>query len=68
MLESSVKEKAMNMLLDELSGLMDELMYTNDENESVVLKEKIDLLEKMKEEVYKGNERIINKILKAGDD
>lgn len=60
------KEKAMNILLYFISTTLDKLMYTNDENERERLKEKMNILEQMKEEIYIGNDRIIYKLLKAG--
>jgi len=60
------KEKAMTIVVNELARLMDRFIK-NDSNESELLKEKIDVLEQMKDEINKGNENIIRKILETGE-
>lgn len=60
------KEKAMTIVVNELARLMDRYIK-NDSNESELLKEKIDVLEQMKDEINKGNENIIRKILETGE-
>ena len=47
---------------NELAKLLDEYAKEKDENKSKELKEKIDILKKIKIEILKGNEEIIKMI------
>ena len=65
-MDSLEKEKAMDIIISEISKLMEKLMNSKSEDDTKLIEEKIDVLEKIKMEIYKGNKKIINKVLKVG--
>lgn len=56
-------EIAQEIIEDELARIVNEYAVTKDETKSKKLKEKIDILKKIKIEVYNGNLSIIKMVL-----
>lgn len=56
-------EIAQELIEDELARIVNEYAVTKDEAKSKKLKEKIDVLKKIKKEVYNGNPNIIKMVL-----
>lgn len=56
-------EIAQEIIEDELARIVNEYAVTKDETKSKKLKEKIDVLKKIKIEVYNGNLSIIKMVL-----
>lgn len=57
---------AINILVDNIATLTNEYSTTKDEKRSKELKEKINVLNQIKNEVYLGNEDIILNVIKKG--
>ncbi len=66
-METFEKEKAMNIVIDAISQMMNQLMDNKKNSNEKEIKEKIEVLQGVKNEIYKGNEIIIRKVLEKGD-
>lgn len=66
-METFEKEKAMNIVVDAISQMMNQLMDNKKNSNEKEIKEKIEVLQGVKNEIYKGNEIIIRKVLEKGD-
>ena len=55
---------AEEIVIDKLTNLMNEYSITKDRKRSIELKKKIDVLQKIKEEIYSGSQRIIKMVIK----
>lgn len=66
-MESIEKEKALNIVVDAISQMMNQLMENKDKSSQKQIKEKLEVLQGVKDEIYKGNEKIIKKVLETGD-
>lgn len=56
-------DMAIDIVTNNISELTKMYSITKDENESKQLQEKINLLNKLKDEIYLGNKEIINKVI-----
>ncbi len=56
-------ERAINIVMDNIAKLTKKFSVTKDEKESNELKDKINILNKIKDEIYLGNENIIKKVI-----
>lgn len=54
---------ALNIIIDNIAKLTREYSLTKDKKTSIELKEKVNVLNKIKEEIYLGNIEIINKVI-----
>ena len=66
-METVEKEKALSIVVSAISQMMNLLMKCKDKKKSKLLKEKITVLQDVKDEIYKGNEKIIKKVIETGD-
>ena len=66
-MENIEKEKAMDIIVNGISQIMNKWMENKDEQKAKELKEKFNVLQGMKDEIYKGNEKIIKKVIEIGD-
>lgn len=57
------RELALNIIMNNIAEFTREYSITKDKNKSTELKEKVDVLNKIKEEIYLGNTEIINKVI-----
>lgn len=57
---------AIDIVMNNIATLTNEYSTTKDEQRSKELKEKINILNKIKDEVYLGNEDIILNVIKKG--
>ncbi len=57
---------AIDIVMNNIATLTNEYSTTKDKNRSKELKEKIDILNQIKNEVYLGNEDIILNVIKKG--
>lgn len=57
------KELAINIIMDNIAELTKEYSITKDKDKSTELKEKVNVLNRIKEEIYIGNTEIINKVI-----
>ena len=57
------KELAINIIMDNIAELTKKYSIAKDKNKSRELKEKVNVLNKIKEEIYLGNTEIINKVI-----
>lgn len=57
---------AIDIVMNNIAALTNEYATTKDEKRSKELKEKINILNKIKDEVYLGNEDIILNVIKKG--
>lgn len=57
------KELAINIIMDNIAELTKEYSITRDKDKSTELKEKVNVLNRIKEEIYIGNTEIINKVI-----
>lgn len=57
-------EKALEIVTDKIVLLTKEYSTQKEEKNNNELKEKLELLKKIRIEVYKGNKEIINKVIK----
>lgn len=57
---------AIDIVMNNIATLTNEYSTTKDENKSKELKEKINILNQIKNEVYLGNEDIILNVIKKG--
>lgn len=57
---------AIDIVMNNIAALTNEYSTTKDEQRSKELKEKINILNKIKDEVYLGNEDIILNVIKKG--
>ncbi len=56
-------ERAINIIMNNIAELTKKFSVTKDEKESNELKDKINILNKIKDEIYLGNENIIKKVI-----
>lgn len=56
-------ERAINIIMNNIAELTKKFSVTKDEKESNELKDKINILNKIKDEIYFGNENIIKKVI-----
>ena len=56
-------EQAMYIVTNEIAKIMDSYAIEKDKEKSQKSKEKIDLLQKIKDEIYIGNKNIIDRVL-----
>lgn len=56
-------KNAMNIIMNNIAKLTQEYSFEKDKNKSKELKEKINILNKIKDEIYTGNKEIINRVL-----
>lgn len=56
-------EIAINIIMNNIAELTQKFSVTKDEKESNELKNKINVLNKIKDEIYLGNENIIKKVI-----
>lgn len=56
-------EDAKNIIMNKIAEITNEYSITKEEIKSKELKEKIDVLNKIKEEIYLGNTDIINNVI-----
>ena len=54
---------ALNIIMDNIAKLTRKYSLTKDKKTSIELKEKVNVLNKIKEEIYLGNIEIINKVI-----
>ena len=66
-METVEKEKALSIVVSAISQMMNLLMKCKDKKKSKLLKEKITVLQDVKDEIYKGNEKITEKVIETGD-
>lgn len=57
------RDLALNIIMNNIAEFTREYSITKDKNKSTELKEKVDVLNKIKEEIYLGNTEIINKVI-----
>lgn len=57
------RDLALNIIMDNIAKLTREYSLTKDKETSIELKEKVNVLNKIKEEIYLGNIEIINKVI-----
>ena len=55
---------AEEIVVDELAILLNEYATTKDKSESNKLREKIDVMQQIKEEIYAGNQEVVKMIIK----
>ena len=60
-------EMAINIVMDNIAKLTQEYSFEKDEQKSKELKEKINVLNKIKNEIYLGNKEIINRVLEKNE-
>lgn len=60
-------EIAINIVMDNIAKLTQEYSFEKDEQKSKKLKERINVLNKIKDEIYLGNKEIINKVLEKNE-
>lgn len=54
---------ALNIIMDNIAKLTRKYSLTKDKEASIELKEKVNVLNQIKEEIYLGNIEIINKVI-----
>lgn len=57
------RDLALNIIMDNIAKLTREYSLTKDKEASIELKEKVNVLNQIKEEIYLGNIEIINKVI-----
>lgn len=57
------RDLALNIIMDNIAKLTREYSLTKDKETSIELKEKVNVLNKIKEEIYLCNIEIINKVI-----
>lgn len=57
------RDLALEIIMDNIALLTKQYSTTQDKEECLKLKQKLDLLNKIKEELYLANEEIINKVI-----
>lgn len=57
------RDLALEIIMDNIALLTKQYSITQDKEESLKLKQKLDVLNKIKEELYLANEEIINKVI-----
>lgn len=56
-------ELALDIITNEIAKLFDEYAFNKDEEKNKKIEDKIKILEKIKEEIYLNNEKIIENVL-----
>jgi len=62
-MEDREKNNALNVITKKIADLMNKYAIIKNSEESQKLKERISILQNIKDEIYKGNDNIIKKVL-----
>jgi len=62
-MEDREKNNALNVITKKIADLMNKYAIIKNSEESQKLKERINILQNTKDEIYKGNDNIIKKVL-----